>query len=100
MRYALSLAAVLLLGGCGVFGARGPAIPPDENTPDHQACRAEARNSPEVRALNREINPNNTFNQTRLEGEVRNAQARAYRACLRERGLAPPGGVEPLAPRR
>ena len=38
----------------------------------------------------------NSFNQTRLEGEVRQAQLRAYRECLRKLGLAPPGGVEPV----
>lgn len=99
MRSALPLAALVLLGACGLAREVTPAMPEGPDTPEHRACWTEARNAPEVRALNREMNPNNTFNQTRLEGEVRQAQLRAYHNCLRERGLAPPGGVEALRPR-
>ena len=96
MRQVLPLAVLLLVGACGLFSMRDPAMPPGGDTPEHHACWTEARNSEEVRALNRQMNPNNTFNQTRLEGEVRQAQLRAYRECLRKLGLAPPGGVEPV----
>ncbi|TDG28447.1 phosphoribosylamine--glycine ligase [Paracraurococcus ruber] len=93
----MPIAALLLLGGCGMFGGGGP--PPGEDTPEHRACWAESRNAPEVRTLARETNTNNTFNQTRLEGEIRQAQLRAYRNCLRDRGVGQPGGVESLRPR-
>jgi hypothetical protein len=98
MRFALPLAA-LLLGACSLVRDVTPAMPAGPETPEHRACWLESRNAPEVRALNREMNPNNTFNQTRLEGEVREAQLRAYRECLQARGLAPPGGVEVVRPR-
>jgi len=99
-RRALPLAALLLLGACSLFRASpGPPIPPEEDTPEHRACRVEARRSPEVLAVNRERNANNQWNVDRLEREGRNAFNRAYRDCLRARGLSPPGGVEAIVPR-
>lgn len=94
----IALCALLLLAGCGLFGGR-PPIPPEEDTPQHRACREEARNSDSVRALDAQRNPSNAYNTERLNREVRLAEIRAYRDCLRRNGLAMPGGVEPVRPR-
>ncbi len=98
-RAALALALLLAAGCAG--GGRLPldgerSIPPDENTPAHQACRAEARRDPTVRELDRETNPNNEYNTLRISQERNVAEVAAYRACLRREGLALPGGVEPV----
>ena len=61
----LLLVGLLLLGGCSWF--RGTPIPPEENTPDHQACRAEATNTPAQARLAEQINPNNDYNMQRIE---------------------------------
>ena len=91
-------AALLLLSGCGLFGgSRAPL--PEENTPDHRACREEARAAPAVRALEAQRNPANAFNMQRLNEERRIQEIRAYRDCLRRRGLTLPGGVEPVRSR-
>jgi hypothetical protein len=89
--------ALLLLAGCG--GRTAPAVPLGEDTPDHQACRAEARRSPGVTALNAQRNTLNQLNAERLANEERVLVAHAYRDCLRARGLAAPGGVEPVRQR-
>jgi hypothetical protein len=85
---------LLLLAGCG--GRPAPGIPLGEDTPDHVACRAEARSSPGVAALNAQRNTLNQWNTERLANEERIVVAHAYRDCLRARGLAAPGGVEPV----
>lgn len=64
-------------------------------SPEQEECRAEARRSPEVRAVMREVNPTpNSVNEARIREERRLAETAAWRRCLRERGLAQPGGVE------
>ncbi len=64
-------------------------------TPEQAECRAEARRSPEVRLTYREVNPTpNSVNEARIREERRIAETTAWRRCLRERGLALPGGVE------
>ena len=95
-------AALLLLGGCGLF--RGPAplrpqLPPDQDTPAHRACREEARGAEAVRDLERQRNPQNTPNWERLASEASVRINRVYRDCLRREGLALPGGVEAPRPR-
>jgi hypothetical protein len=90
------LAMLLLVAGCSLFVTPEPEIPPDQDTPEHRACRTEARTSPEIRALARETFPQNTFNTTRMSREERTAFTTAYRRCLRAKGLAMPGGVEPV----
>ncbi len=99
-RRAAPLAALLLLGACSLFRPSGPAVlAADQDTPDHRACRAEARQGPEMQALNRQRYPDNQFNTERMAREERQVFTRVYRDCLRARGLALPGGVEPHIPR-
>ena len=92
----IALLAALALAGCS---RAAPSIPPEEDTPQHQACRAEARMAPEVRRLDREVNPFAAPVGGRVERERFLAETRAYRDCLRRAGLALPGGVEPIMPR-
>ena len=99
MRPLLPIAALLLLGACSLFGPPGPPAPVEEDTPDSRACRAEARNSPAVRALGRQSYGANQLNVDRMEGEVNRAQNQAYRDCIRARGHSPKGGVEAVVPR-
>lgn len=85
----------LALAGC----ARTPPAKPDENTAQHEECRREARLSPQVRALDRQVNPTVAQVGGRVELEKFVAERRAYHDCLRRAGLALPGGVEPVIPR-
>jgi hypothetical protein len=94
------LALLLPLGGCGLYNSvvgTAPQRPPE--TPEQQECREEARRSPSVTALNRQRLPGNAINDDRLSREERTLLARAFRDCLRARGLTLPGGVEPEQPR-
>jgi hypothetical protein len=93
----LTVALLLLGGSCS---SRGPAIPPEEDTPVHRACRQEARNSPEVRSIDRRANPLMDPAEQGLTNDKRLAENRAYRECLRRSGLTLRGGVEPVIPRR
>ncbi|MBX6375188.1 MAG: phosphoribosylamine--glycine ligase [Acetobacteraceae bacterium] len=68
----------------------------EPESPEAAICRAEARNSPEVQRLARELNVDNQQNLLRVGEERRIAEIRAYRDCLRRRGVAMPGGVEPV----
>ncbi len=99
-RAAAALALLLPLGGCGLYGSLfGPAPERPPETPEQQECREEAKRSPAVTALNRQRMPGNSVNDDRLNREERTLLARAYRNCLRARGLTLPGGVEPEQPR-
>lgn len=84
-----ALLALLALAAC----ARAPGGPP--LTPEQAACRDEARRSPEYQEVMRRVNP---MFEIRSDGvindDLRAAEATAWRRCLRERGLALPGGVE------
>ena len=101
MRHAAAALALLLpLGGCGLYGSLfGPAPQRPIETQQEQECREEARRSPSVTALNRQRLPGNSVNDDRLNREERTLLARAFRDCLRTRGLTLPGGVEPEQPR-
>lgn len=79
------IAAALLLAGCAA---------PD--TPQ-AACERQAENDPTVhelviKGLGGEAFRNNS------QDELRFARQQAVVACLRARGVAPPGGVEPHRP--
>ncbi|PHK95010.1 phosphoribosylamine--glycine ligase [Pseudoroseomonas rhizosphaerae] len=88
--------ALLLLPLLAACAGRPPAPPAPQEPPGHAACRAEARNDPAVLALGRQDNPLNWGNRDRVQNDLRVAELRAFRDCLRRNGLAAPGGVEPL----
>jgi hypothetical protein len=89
--------ATLTLGGCGLFGFGGPPAEPE--TQDQRECRREAQSSPAMKLLDRQRMPMNTLNEDRIKQDERVIFNRAYRDCLRVRGLAMPGGVQALQPR-
>jgi hypothetical protein len=49
-----------------------------------------------VQRLARELNVDNQQNALRVGEERRIAEIRAFRDCMRRRGAAMPGGVEPV----
>jgi hypothetical protein len=89
-----TLLAALALGACATRPSSAP--PPAAESPEAAACRAEARNAPEVRALGRQFNAENQANVLRIRQEAGVAEARAFRNCMVRRGAAMPGGVEPV----
>jgi hypothetical protein len=52
-----------------------------------------------MKQLDAQRMPTNDFNRDRIAREERVILARAYRDCLRTRGLTLPGGVAPEVPR-
>ncbi len=86
-------AALALLAACAPRPATD--VLGERLTAEQAECRAEARRSPEVRMVMRQANPTpNSMNEARIREETRIAETTAWRRCLRERGLALPGGVE------
>lgn len=96
MRHAPFILLLALAGCAAASPARiGNDALGNRLTPEQEECRSEARRSPEVRAVMREVNPTpNSANEARIREERRLAETAAWRRCLRERGLAQPGGVE------
>lgn len=95
-RPTISLMGLLLLAACGVNDPLPPAT-----TPGEAACRREAETSPAVRAgYARLPPPANADLFNRAKAEIAATERGAYFRCLRDRGLAPPGGVEPVRPPR
>ncbi|HZH45916.1 MAG TPA: phosphoribosylamine--glycine ligase [Roseococcus sp.] len=89
--------AVLTLAACG---SRATNTIGEPLTPDQAACRAEARRDPEVARIAAQVNSSTPeANALRLGEETRVAETRAWRRCLRTRGLTLPGGVEIIQPR-
>ena len=100
MRHLLIAALLAVsLAGCSLFAKK--QVDPDlaETGPEYQACRAEARGSPQNRAFDAQSNPMNPWNVYRIGIERQDLETRLYRDCLRARGLTLPGGVEALKPR-
>lgn len=85
MRAAFAL--VLLLAGCSTA-----------DTPGEAACERQAENNPAVKELIIKGLGNPAF-QAESQQSLALARRQATLACLRSRGLAPPGGVEPPRPR-
>ena len=93
----LAILALLALAGCG---GRATDVLGDTLTPAQAECRAQARRDPEVTRLAAQVNTYTPeANAQRIGEESRVAETRAWRRCLRERGLTMPGGVEILRPR-
>jgi hypothetical protein len=85
-RYLPVAAALLALAGCGGR----------DNSPEGQ-CERQSYDDPAVHQLEiaRLANTANSFD---LQGAYAAARKQAIYRCLNTRGLAPPGGVEPVQP--
>jgi hypothetical protein len=93
----IALSALLFLAACG---GRPTSLSDEPLAPEQVACRDEARRDPEVTRLSAQVNTYTPeANAQRLREESRVAETRAWRRCLRARGLALPGGVEIIQPR-
>jgi hypothetical protein len=90
----LLLASLVLLAACS--RAPSPAAGPED--PALAACRAEARNSPEVREVMRAMNTGNATQRDRIEAQRAVTEGRVFDECLRQRGLRRGGGVERVQP--
>ncbi len=84
---ALRLGAMLAVAACAGDPQGGPAA----------VCNEEAESDPNVVAL-RERGLGNFETAFRLQPELEVARKQAVNACLRRKGLLPPGGVEPVRP--
>jgi len=94
---ALPLLALLpLLAACA--RAPSPILADEPLSPVQAACRDEARNAQSVDGFARQMNMNNVNNRDRVAHDMRVAELRSYRDCLRRNGLAAPGGVESPRP--
>ena len=91
----LAAPALLLLAACGGGQSRPPAT---AESPVVTACRQEARNSVDVRALARQQNTYNPTQTDRLVQLAAEAEGRAFNDCLRRNGLVRGGGVEAVRP--
>lgn len=93
----IALLALLALAACG---GRPTDVQGEPLTPAQAECRVQARRDPEVTRLSAQVNSNTPeANALRIAEETRVAETRAWRRCLRERGLTMPGGVEIIQPR-
>ncbi len=88
----LPLLALLLPAACAQEGPPLAAAPAEN--PLQATCRAEARRDPEVINFGRQLNMGNWANEQRVGDDIRVAELRAYRDCMRRNGVALPGGVE------
>lgn len=82
------LLLLVLAAGC----AR-PIAPQVPDTPEARACRVEARDPPERRAL---MERRFTDNARQVDEALQAAEMRAFRACMRRRGVIGSDGVEPV----
>jgi hypothetical protein len=88
----LPLLALLLATACAQQGPPLADTPPEN--PLQATCRAEARRDPEVINFGRQLNMGNWSNEQRVGHDIRVAELRAFRDCMRRNGAAMPGGVE------
>lgn len=86
---------LILLAGCS-GGGDAARLAPEDDSQEAKICRAEAARAPEVRAASHAIWPSNETNVRRVRQEMRIAEVRAFRDCMRRRGAMVPGGVEPV----
>lgn len=81
----------LLLAGCG-----SAAPQPASDSPELAACRAEAAQSTGVRNAYGRVVIGLASSEERYRQEAAQAESSAFSDCLRRRGLARGGGVEPV----
>jgi hypothetical protein len=61
-------------------------------------CRRQATQDPAVQAIYSRGNGYYTFSTTPQQAELEEATRQAVIRCMREKGLIPPGGVQPVVP--
>jgi len=86
MRHA-TLTLLVLLAACSTR----PVPPAEPETPEAALCRAETRDFPERRRLMAQRTENNA---PQVDGLIADAQLRAFRDCMRRRGISEGDGVE------
>ncbi|MCR0985242.1 phosphoribosylamine--glycine ligase [Roseomonas populi] len=96
MTRALLLAPLLPLLVLAACRANDP-LPPPANAAE-EACRKEAQDSTAVDRGYERINLQNVTQRQRVMGEIGLAEREAYLRCMRLKGLAAPGGVQPVRP--
>lgn len=67
-----------------------------DNFPD-AACRRAAYDDPQARELAATMMQNQSVAST-MQGQLKYLRRQAYLRCMQDRGLAVPGGVEPVRP--
>lgn len=84
-------AALLLLAGCdsGYVASTEPAAP--------SQCETEANNDPAVKEITMKMSAVQWWRGNHQE-DLAVARRQALLRCMRQKGLIPPGGVEPLKP--
>ncbi|MBP0493916.1 phosphoribosylamine--glycine ligase [Roseomonas indoligenes] len=93
MTRALLLAPLLVLAACR---ANDPLPPPASAA--EVACRKEAQDSPAVDKGFERLQTQNPTQSQRVMSDIGFAEREAYLRCLRLKGLAAPGGVQPVRP--
>ncbi|HET7882782.1 MAG TPA: hypothetical protein VFL55_18000 [Acetobacteraceae bacterium] len=86
MKRGLGLLIALLLGSCGGGG-----------TPREQ-CDRLAMQDPAVQDIYSRTNGGYTFGASQPAEDLQTAKRQAVLRCMRSKGLAPPGGVQPVVP--
>lgn len=90
-RLLAALLALPMLSACAALG-------PNPDTPLGQ-CQRQALNDPTVNNLMARSVAGTSFAADNA-GRLNAAKQQAVQACMRQKGLAPPGGVEPVQPLR
>ncbi|MBB5694341.1 phosphoribosylamine--glycine ligase [Muricoccus pecuniae] len=86
-----ALPALLLLAAC----AANDPLPRADN-PAEAECRREAQNAPGAKDAFQRLQIQNPTARERVLAEAAAAERGAYLRCMRAKGLAAPGGVEPV----
>ncbi|MGG5821378.1 hypothetical protein [Falsiroseomonas sp. HW251] len=97
MRALLAVGLAALLAACGRGGPE-PAPMLTDDPAAMQECRAEARNSQQVRDVQRTAWNENLYRTDIVNRNLREAEANAELDCLRRRGVVRGGGVEQVRP--
>ncbi|WP_424135957.1 hypothetical protein [Roseomonas chloroacetimidivorans] len=91
-----AIPALIALLGLAACAAKDP-LPPATNAAE-AACRKEAQDAPQVDQAFERIQIQDPTQRERVLAQARMAERTAYLRCMRAKGLAAPGGVEPVRP--
>lgn len=94
----VTLGLVALLAACGSRGEPAPMRTDVDDPAAVQECRAQARNSQQVRDVQRTAWNENLYRMDSVNRNLREAEATAELDCLRRRGVVRGGGVEQVRP--